>query len=109
MTKVLVAAIAALFTVVSVPASAQLWYPCPPCPKGQNCPICKPPSPPGPPHPPGPPGRVFEQQPVYPQFVNPPFVGLCVTDVGTCQVFRAPGSYCECKNWIGEVFSGQVQ
>jgi hypothetical protein len=31
------------------------------------------------------------------------------TDVGSCQVFRAPGSYCECKNWIGEIFSGVVQ
>jgi hypothetical protein len=120
MTKVLAAAVAALVIVISVPASAQTQQPSTHPPQPPYRPPIHPPGPPihppRPPHPPGhhPPGnyssgRVFEQQPVYPQFVYPPFVGLCVTDVGTCQVFRAPGSYCECKNWIGEVFGGQVQ
>ena len=115
--KTLVAAIAALFTV-SAPASAQKWqggatrcptgppapgqlfFPCPPQPPQSH-------PPPGPP--PRPPQQVYPQQ-VYPQFVYPPFVGLCVvTEAFTCEVFRAPGSYCECKNWLGEVFSGTVQ
>jgi|SRR5215831_2662219 len=104
--KTVVAAIAALFTVISVPASAQTQ----PLLPGPPQPLL-----PGPQRPRNPPPAQGLQQPiypqfVYPQFVYPPFVGLCVVpDVGTCEVFRAPGSYCECKNWIGEVFSGIVQ
>jgi hypothetical protein len=115
MTKVLVAAIAALFTVISVPASAQTQQPSTHSPQPPSRPPIHPPRPIHPPghhpHPPGnhPSGQVFQQQPVYPQFVYPPFVGLCVTEAGTCEVFRAPGSYCECKNWLREVFSGTVQ
>ena len=120
--KTVVAAIAALFTVISVPASAQTQplLPGPPQPllPGPPQPLLPgPPEPllPGPQRPRNPPPAQGLQQPiypqfVYPQFVYPPFVGLCVVpDVGTCEVFRAPGSYCECKNWIGEVFSGIVQ
>ena len=111
--KTVVAAIAALFTVISVPASAQSYTCSPGCKpsKGQVCPAICLPTRPTPPRPtPTPPAtqQVYPQQ-AYPQFVYPPFVGLCVTDVGTCEVFRAPGSYCECKNWIGEAFSGTVQ
>ena len=111
MTKTLVAAIAALFTVINVPASAQQEN-ATRCPGGVCRPIPPPPPPPHPPPQPRPPQQVYPQPPpiyVYPQFVYPPFVGLCLADVGTCQVFRAPGSYCECKNWLGEVFSGIVQ
>jgi len=54
------------------------------------------------------PQQVYPLQ-VYPLQVYPP-VGLCVvTDVGTCRVFAAPGSYCECRSDFGEVFSGIVQ
>ena len=114
--RTVVAAIAALFAVISVPASAQTQQqfspgthpPRPPHPGPPTRPPHPPPHPgPQPPHN-HPSGQVL-QQPIYPQFVYPPFVGLCVTEAGTCQVFRAPGSYCECKNWIGEYFSGQVQ
>jgi hypothetical protein len=117
MTKALVAAIVALLTVISVPASAQKC-------DGQDCnrrqenatrSPSRPP-PPGDKHFPGPPHQGYprqgSQQPiyVYPQFVYPPFVGLCVViDVGTCRVFAAPDSYCECKSDFGEVFSGIVQ
>src|SRR5215470_13539502 len=52
----------------------------------------------------------FPQQ-IYPQQVYPlqvyPLVGLCVvTDLGSCPVFAAPGSYCECRSDFWEVFSG---
>ena len=99
--------------IAAVPASAQTQQQFSP---GTHPPQPRRPGPPPQPHPhPGhlphhnhPSGQVL-QQPIYPQFVYPPFVGLCVVpDVGTCEVFRAPGSYCECKNWIGEVFSGIV-
>src|SRR6202040_3230441 len=114
--KTRVAAGILLFAAISAPASAQAQgLICPGCDpsKGRPCPLnCypRPPAPPpaGPPlRPaprPGPPQQVYPQQ-VYPLQVSP-FVGLCVViDVGTCEVFRAPGSYCECKNWLGEVFS----
>jgi hypothetical protein len=116
--KTLVAAGVLLFMAMSAPASAQAPIgpqgPCPPgcdASKGRMCPqYCypRPPSRPGPPLA-GAPQQVYPQQ-VYPQQIYPAFVGLCVVpDVGTCEVFRAPGSYCECKNWLGEVFSGTVQ
>jgi len=56
---------------------------------------------------PNPPQQIYPQQ-VYPLQVYP--AGLCVvTDVGTCPVFAAPGSYCECRTDFGEVFGGVVQ
>jgi len=64
------------------------------------------------------PQQIYPQQ-VYPLQVYPlqvyplqvyPLAGLCVvTDVGTCPVFTAPGSYCECRSDFGEVFSVVVQ
>ncbi len=104
--KTRVAAGVLLFAAISAPAPAQAqnWKCRPGCDerKGRPCPLYCLPTPPRP--------QPVNPQQVYPQFVYPPFVGLCVViDVGTCQVFRAPGSYCECKNWLGEVFSGIVQ
>src|SRR5215471_663669 len=53
------------------------------------------------------PQQIYPQQ-VYPLQIYPP--GVCVvSDVGTCQVFAPPGSYCECRNDFGEVFGGIVQ
>jgi hypothetical protein len=125
MTRTLVAAVAALFTVISVPASAQQENatrcpggkcrpipPPPPCPGG-NCRPIPPPQPP-----------IY----TYPQFdYSQQQPRLCV-EIGVglaaelkfgwphdaagrriCRVFAVPGSYCECKNWFGEVFSGIVQ
>src|SRR5215471_8388089 len=97
MTRVLVAAIAALLTVISAPASAQ----CPPCPQGKPCPtICFPlpkptptptPTPiPTPTPPPQPRVHQPRQQPVYqppPQPVYPPPVyrHVCVVPgAGSC-------------------------
>lgn len=62
---------------------------------------------------PNPPQQVYPQ-PVYPQQVYPlqvyPLARLCVViDVGTCQVAAPPGSYCECRNDFGEIFSGTVE
>ncbi len=124
MTRALVAAVAALFTVISVPASAQQEN-ATRCPGG-NCRPIPPPSP-GPRPPPHPPGS---QPPIYtyPQFdYSQQQPRLCV-EIGAgragelefgwphdaagrriCRVFGAPGFYCECKNWSGEVFSGIVQ
>ena len=113
MTKVLVAAIAALFTVTSAPASAQN-YKCAPCKKGQACShICWPTPPPLPVYPPAPrTQQVYppeSPQQVYPQQVHRP---LCVvTGVGSCEApaFRARGSFCECYSDFGDVFPGTVQ
>jgi hypothetical protein len=99
MTKILIAAIAALFTAISVPASAQTQQSH--SPQGHPGPY--------PYHQHHHPGNHSSGQ-VWQQPINPPFVGLCVVpDVGSCKVFLAPGSYCECKNWIGEIFSGTVE
>jgi hypothetical protein len=113
--QIFVAAGVLLFAAISAPASAQqqqFYQPGkqpPPQPGQKFFPGTNPPTPSRPPGPPHTPGQVL-QQPIYPQFVYPPFVGLCVVpDVGSCEVFRAPGSYCECKNSIGEVFSGVVE
>jgi hypothetical protein len=119
MTKTLVAAVAALLTVTSMPVSAQQEN-ATRCSPGVNCrPI--PPSP-RPPPAPGP------QQPNY---VYPPPIYIypqqqarvCVASDGReaelgrhdltgrliCRVFADPGSYCECSNGFGEVFGGIVQ
>jgi len=124
MTRVLVAAIAALFTVISAPASAQVQ--CKPCvaPKGYACPYVCIPTPPKPP-PPSPPvyrpaphtQQVHPSEPpqqVYPRQV---YRHLCVAPgVGSCEALGVglappppPGSDCECLNDLGHVFRGIVR
>jgi len=104
--KIFVAAGVLLFAAISAPVSAQAQYKF--CAKGHGYPPnCEPTRPAPVPTRPAP--SSTQQGGYSQQFYPPPFVGLCVTDAFTCEVFRAPGSYCECRNWIGEVFSGIVQ
>jgi hypothetical protein len=111
--KTLVAAIAALLTVISAPALAQQEN-ATRCPGG----VCRP-IPPGPRPPP-----IY----TYPQFdYSQQQPRLCV-EIGAglpgelqfewphdaagrriCRVFAAPGSYCECTNRLGEFFGGIVR
>jgi len=110
--KTFVAAIATLFTVITVPASAQQQN-VTRCPGG----VCRP-IPPGPPPP-----QIY----IYPQSdYSQQQPRLCVEIGGLagefqfgwlhdgagrriCRMFGAPGSYCECRNTSGEVFSGTLQ
>lgn len=107
--KTLVAAIAALLTVISAPALAQQEN-ATRCPGG----VCRP-IPPGPRPPPQ--SDYSQQQPrrcveIGPGHAGELQFGWSHDGAGRriCQVFGAPGFYCECKNyWSGEVFSGIVQ
>jgi hypothetical protein len=111
--KTLVAAIAALLTVISVPASAQQQN-ATQCPGG----VCRP-IPPGPRPPPiqtYPQSDYSQQQPRRCVEIGPGLAFELQFDwphdgAGRriCQVFGFPGSYCECKNRSGEGFSGIVQ
>ena len=108
--KTLVAAIAALFTVMGVPASAQQEN-ATRCPGGG----CRPIPPPGP-RPPPPQSDYSQQQPRLCVEIGPGLAGELQFDwmhdaAGRriCRVFGAPGFYCECKNRLGEAFTGIVQ
>jgi hypothetical protein len=111
--RVLVAGVL-LLGAISAPASAQGYICHPGCVerKGYACPqwcIQKPPQPP-PSRPPVNHRQQVDPQQVGPSYSGPPLGGLCVVpDVGSCRVLRPLGSYCECKNWIGEIFIGVVQ
>ena len=105
--KTVVAAIAALFAVVSAPASAQN-YKCAPCSKGQVCPRYCVPTPPTPPRPTPTPPPQQQRDPQQPH-VYPRFRVCVVPGVGSCEAFRDPGSYCECRNNFGCAFSDTVQ
>jgi hypothetical protein len=108
--KTLVAAIAALLTVISVPALAQQEN-ATRCPGG----VCRPIPPPGPRSPP-PQSDYSQQQPRRCVEIGSGHAGELQFEwqhdgAGRriCQVFGPPGFYCECKNRLGEIFSGIVQ
>jgi hypothetical protein len=113
MTKALVAAVAALLTVINLPASAQNENAAK-CPPGRNC---RPPPPPQRPVYVNPPPAYVDQPPIY---IDPP--RFCVVNGGrgslgthdvtgrrVCRVVADPGTYCECPDGFGGVLEGIVQ